>query len=209
MPRSLLPELPDIRAQAIFEQWKLEIISALRSERSRRSSRRARSPSPHSRSDRTERSRRSRNRSLSSSLLPAATALAQRSSRRRAADTQTSSSSSSRSSSPTPSPLARSEPALHALPVPNAQPPEDFNWRSAAWSVGSRVLDELLAIARREHFVRTEQRQLNGQVAAANAHANSELWSTVATWGTWGAQALLMHYFGGNAFRNAQRLIRN
>jgi hypothetical protein len=69
-------------------------------------------------------------------------------------------------------------------------------------------VEELLSMARREHYVRSEQRILNNQIDASTAQTTNQLWTSAATWGTWGAQALMMHYFG-MAGRNANRLIQN
>lgn len=179
----------------------------LRKDRSRRPTR-SRSPSPSSRSRWGERSEQSRKRNRSYSPRRSASSPLTTTRRgRRERDGDLSSASSSRSSSPDQGSSRLSKSMISPIDRPNANQAE-FDWKTAAWSVGSRVLDELLAMARREHYVRSEQRQLHTQVVAATAYTNNQLWATVATWGTWGAQALMMHYFG-MPFNIAQRLLTN
>lgn len=92
-----------------------------------------------------------------------------------------------------------------AQPVRNAD--GSLDWRSAAWTVGSRVLYEILAAVGREHAVRTEERQLNMRLAAATAEQNQQFWTSVASWGAWSAHTAVQYYFG--AGRGASNLIGN
>lgn len=263
IPRSHLPEIPDIRAQAILEQWKKDLSDAVR--RQRRQGSTSKTPRPT-----TERASRS---TPDRPLRPAAndtSRLCPAPSPRSATSQSTPTSNNTTPSTNRPyqritprresrkvpatiiaTPAIRSSPAIpqtaRTVPV-NEEPVESYSvsepsssrhsyasstrsdepeveevvgqiarnsesegttldWRGAAWTVGSRVLYEILAAVGREHAVRTEERQLNMRLAAATAEQNQQLWSSVASWGAWSAHTAVQYYFG--AGRTAGNLLGN
>lgn len=215
MPRSHLPELPDVTAQAILEQWKVDLIGALRRERSYRSSfsySRRRSPEwSRSLGGSTSRYGSSRpfNPHSSASFAP--------SSRSPVAQTSCSANQESSGAPALQGTLAESSAAEAAATeaqiaevvegAPSTANGTDNSWRNAAWTVGSRLLYEALAALGREHTVRTEERQINMRLAAANAQQNQQLWTTVASWGAWSAHTALQYYFGST--RGSNHLLGN
>jgi hypothetical protein len=209
MPRSHLPEVPDVTAQVLLEQWKVDLIDALRRERSYRSSSyKSRRRSSPERSNRSESSRALRGS-------------ASRSEQSRASNHHTSGSSATRtpfsaghgsSGASTPSTTstettAAIEPQIAEVVDETSSAGADNSWRNTAWTIGARLLYEALAALGREHTVRTEERQINMRLAAANAQQNRQLWTTVASWGTWSAHTALQYYFGST--RNSDHLLRN
>ena len=216
MPRSHLPELPDVTALAILEQWKLDLIDALRRERSYRSSSyRPRRRSPE-RSTRYESSRALRD--------PASGVSNRRASRYSTSPSRGSAPqvprradhNSSGASTP-PSTTSEDPPATTTTTVVEPQIAEvveenpiggtDNSWRNTAWTIGSRVLYEALAALGREHTVRTEERQINMRLAASNAQQNQQLWTTIASWGAWSAHTALQYYYGST--RSSNHLLGN
>lgn len=211
MPRSHLPEVPDVTAQVILEQWKVDLIDALRRERSYRSST----------SSSKSRRRSSPERSTRSESSRALRGSASRPEQSRASNHHTSGSSATQTPfSAGHGPSGASTPSTTSTETPIAVEPQlaevvdetpstgaDNSWRNTAWTIGARVLYEALAALGREHTVRTEERQINMRVAAANAQQNRELWTTVASWGTWSAHTALQYYFGST--RNSDHLLRN
>lgn len=204
MPRSHLPEIPDVRAQAILAQWKTDLIDALRRERLDRLSSshsrghpgvqtpRSKSPKPTKLYDRRPYRSTTTNSGTSKASEPVSSAIPQPTLPRTESTISVGSTESSNST--------HTEPRVVEVNDEESHPP-DNTWRNTAWTIGSRVLYEALAALGREHNVRTEQRQLNMRLAAATAQQNQQFWSSVATWGAWSAQTALQYYFGSTGSR--------
>lgn len=234
MPRSHLPEIPDIRAQAILAQWKKDLTDALKRERLNRLTS-SRTPKRSSEQTTRQASPPPRKEPESAPLRPAQhrNPPAPRNTRPPPAATtatttkSTSSSSSapprskptsslsdstvsiiSSDSSTTTTPLTEPEVVEVDDPVPAPASAPDHTWRNVAWTIGSRVLYEALAALGREHSVRTEERQLNMRLAAAAAEQNQQFWTNVASWGAWSAHTALQYYFGSAGSRG-NNLIAN
>jgi hypothetical protein len=214
MPRSHLPELPDVTAQATLEQWKIDLIDALRRERSYRSSSKSRRKSPErptrSESSRTLRDSASRyGSSRYSNLHSSRSPTAQTSHSAGQGPSAASTPPASSTDSFVPAGTATAEPRIAEVveETPSAASGTENSWRNAAWTIGSRLLYEALAALGREHTVRTEERQINMRLAAANAQQNQQLWTTVASWGAWSAHTALQYYFG--SARGSNHLLGN
>lgn len=228
IPRSHLPEIPDIRAQAILAKWKTDLTDALKRERLNRltSSRTAKRSSEQTTRQASPSPRKERE---PAPLRPAQhrNPPAPRNTRPPPAATTTKSTSSSSSAPPRSkltSSLSKStlsiistessstttvltepevvevdDPVPACASAPTSAP--DHTWRNVAWTIGSRVLYEALAALGREHSVRTEERQLNMRLAAAAAEQNQQFWTNVASWGAWSAHTALQYYFGSAGSR--------